>query len=249
MTNATTGMPQFPLTTSEITDHISEIMKSDTTQVGALLREHFGLDWGNDGEVLALVELMNTFIYVSEPGSERFFINEEKGTEISFFQLIEFHYLKEKFPDADLSFLFKSKTYSFYHISYEAIHDFFQTLLSYGVCFKVKKIELVTIDTTVRAALPLYAVEFESTERLSTFQKVLPLMTVSSINSLSLSSVNLEQLEDLTFESEEECLAREERELRIAVSDALAKRVESAMGIGGDGDGEGDMVYQNPPPL
>ena len=59
--------------------------------------------------------------------------------------------------------------------------------------------------------------------------------------------MNLDQLEDLIFESEEECLAREERELRIAVSNALAKRVESAMGIGGDG--EGVMVYQNPPPL
>ncbi len=247
MTNATTGIPQFPLSTSETTNHISEIMKSDTTQVGELLRGHLGLDWVNDSEVLALAKLMNTFIYVSDTGSERFFINEEKGSEISFFQLIEFHYLKEKFPDADLSFLFKSKTYSFYHISYEAIHDFFETLLNYGVCFTVKKIELVTIDTTVRTALPLYTVEFESTERLSTFQKVLPLMTVNSINSLSQSSVNLDQLEDLTFENEEECLAREERELRIAVSDALAKRVESAMGIGGDGESE--MVYQNPPPL
>lgn len=247
MTNATTGIPQFPLSTSETTNHISEIMKSDSTQVGELLRGHLGLDWVNDGDVLALAKLMNTFIYVSDTGSERFFINEEKGPEISFFQLIEFHHLKEKFPDADLSFLFKSKTYSFYHVSYEAIHDFFETLLSYGVCFTVKKIELVIIDTTVRAALPLYAVEFESTERLSTFQKVLPLMTVNSINSLSSNPVNLDQLKDLTFESEDECLAREEHELRIAVSDALAKRVESAMGIGGDG--EGDMVYQNPPPL
>ena len=247
MTNATTGIPQFPLSTSETANHIFEIMKSDSTQVGELLRGHLGLDCVNDGEVLALAKLLNTFIYVSDTGSERFFINEEKGPEISFFQLIEFHYLKEKFPDADLSFLFKSKTYSFYHISYEAIHDFFETLLNYGVCFTVKKIELVTIDTTVRAALPLYTVEFESTERLSTFQKVLPLMTVNSINSLSQSSVNLDQLEDLTFENEEECLAREERELRIAVSDASAKHIESAMG---DGDSvDGGMASSNPPPL
>jgi len=131
---------------------------------------------------------------------------------------------------ADLSYLLKPKTYSFYQKSFPVVHDFFETMLSDGVCHKPIHININPIKNPVTNIKEFYTAQFESTARMSIIHIVLSRMTINSITTMKMSGIDLENLKEKKYESEEECIIRERRELDLAISIASKKHILSAMG-------------------
>lgn len=130
---------------------------------------------------------------------------------------------------ADLSYLFEPKFYSFHHKSYTVVHDFFETMLSDGVCHKPLHININTKHSPATQVRQFYTAQFESTARMSTIHIILSRMTINSITTMKMGITDLDNLKGTKYESEEDCLLREQRELDVAVSIASQKNILSAM--------------------
>lgn len=224
-----TGLTQFPLSIDEIHDGLIKIMHSDITPLGKILRDHLGPKWNSDELVSDLIFRIGPQFSVSTDIDQNFFVNEEKGFPITFSQMIEYQYMKEMYPNINLGFLFKNNTYSFFHGSYLSIHEFFGALLRLDVFFTINNIELVTLTLASKVTLTVYAVEFSSTTRMKVFYKVIQGFNQAGFHTLRPCAVNLDDLNNFHKDSEEKCMEREVNDLRIAISDALANGVGSAM--------------------
>lgn len=214
----------------ELESEILKVVNSDVTPLGKMLRELLEDQTSSDNPFLSLLPILGANIYASGAGDEKFFINEKKGPEISFRQVVEYQYLKEAFPNTNFGFLFKNKKYSFLEKDYESVHSFFDVLLSFGVCFTVNKIEQVMLPTVTTEKTSLYTVDFESTARMSAFYDLTQYMTGSLVRTLRPGAATLVDIKKFNLDSKEKCLVREDHELRVAISDALAKTIDEAMG-------------------
>lgn len=230
MTNIVNYLPKFPLSKAETYHHISKIIQIKSNTVGVIFRKFFDTQKFNPEEPKQMLKISEGCIRLSKKLGDHFEIDTLNGEEVSFFQLIEYFYLKEYFPMADLSYLLKPKTYSFYHKSFPVVHDFFETMLSDGVCHKPIHININPIKNPVTNIKEFYTAQFESTARMSIIHIVLSRMTINSITTMKMSGIDLENLKGKKYESEEECIIRERRELDLAISIASKKHILSAMG-------------------